>query len=334
MILGFNNFKIRGIVLMLLSFSLLCLFVQGVVAQEGGNMQDEVLTCSALLSQEEVDRCYATVCESGADVVCAENILRIIAPLDVGFAMSVLQQLSQNPYFLLEEGEGYYLANIVGSSAFQSVDVARLSDSFLFCGSEFYRECYYGFVEAAMSVDGSLFGSTVADVATAICGATSERVSVEECYRAMGFVVMKHVDYVLDDALLACDSLQVSLRPYCYEGVFIEGSAVFFDSGGVRSAGFLVDNPLAPCDAVDSVYQESCYKSHGRYLIHFADIYSSDPVSICSDVGYYEAVCRQSVADVYAVMHSEDVQKFDVGGFNTNRSWFQKIIDFIIGLFL
>lgn len=317
-----------------------CLLVvigsQNVVAQSGEDaLQEQVFACSALPSQEEIDQCYAGVCSDGATAACAESIVGVFAQFDTEFAMAVLEQLSQNAYFTLNQGEEYRLAYVIGSRAFQSADADRLGNVFLACTPEFYRECYYGFVEAFVSAN----TSTVERAVTTICGTVSESVEREECYQVMGRVSMKYANYVFDKALSVCDTTaDLPMRERCYDGVFIEHSDTFFESNMVRYGGFLKTDALAPCTVVDKQYQRACYTSHGRYLHYFSEGRSLDPADACSRAGEYEAVCRQSVAGATV---GSDSQSFDIAMSDTGnalsdfttRSWWQRVVDFILGFF-
>ena len=326
----YYNITIFGVFLILLSFWLLGVVVQGVAAQNGDSVsQERVAVCAELPSQRDVDRCYADLCSGGADAVCAEAIMRTIAPLDAGFAMEALVQFSRSPLFSLEQSEPS-LARTIGEISFHSADTDRLGDFFLSCTPEFYHECYFGFFEAVVA-DHNL---APADAMASVCNTVSEPALPEECYQLTGRMIMRYTDYFLDAALSICNTLDSSFQTACYEGVFIENNTSLSLPDRILSDGFYDDDPLAPCNVIGEQYQAVCYKHHGLYLLHFFSDGSSAPAAACANAGIHEAVCRQSVSDAYLAVGIDEQAITDIQHSTlTVRPWWQRVIDFVVGLF-
>ena len=318
--------------LILISLCLLGIVVHGVSAQgvADRDFDEAVFACS---SQDFYEECYRDLCADIPDgAVCVESLLRSIALRDAGFAMTTLTQLLQSDFFDLWQSE-YHLAQTVGRIAFESADSTRLGDFFLSCTPEFSRGCYYGFFEALTSSGGT------PPTALTVCDGVPDASRVS-CYRLMGQMVMKQSDYVLAAALNTCTTWESSVREYCYDGVFFEHSSAFFDFGVAQQLAFLESDPLAPCNRVSEDYQGACYKHHGRYLLSFFGDGSFDPLRICRGAGEYKDVCEQSVSDarvaaVDSVQHYFSQPAADNSQPYTppSRSWWQQIIDSIVGLF-
>ena len=330
------NSTIYQVFFILISFFLLGAAAQGVIAQGEDvlQLQEGAILCSALPSQEEADLCYADMCLDSADAACAERIVKSLALFDAEFATVVLLQLVHGSSSL-SGLSGPLLAQTIGSTAFENADSTRLGDSFLSCAPEFYRGCHFGFFKAAIDDD-----STLTDTAASLCGTVSDTTLQGECHQLIGHMVMKYTDYTLDTALSACDAMAPPSRTSCYEGVFLENSTPFFipEEAGIVGDGFLADDPLAPCNAVAEQHQESCYKHHGQYLIHLFHGRYPDLADLCVDAGIYESTCRQSIAAAYAAVDDTEAplseRTYTVWDSFNLRSWWQKIIDSIVGLFL
>ena len=349
------------IFLTLLSFCFLGVIAQQTIAQGGSTVREKVITCFTVTHQEDREYCYNEICAENDPSMCVESIVRSAALLDAGFAMAVLQQVSQSPYITGDwdesdvltdrnEFDGYYFARVIGETAFQHADRSSFGDTLISCTPSFNHGCYHGFFNGIVSTS----NIALEDIPMTVCGAMPEPVSQAVCYRAAAYLTFKNNRPFLHQALSACDIWEPSTKKYCYDGVFIENTYAFLNASSSDSPntnelayGFRESYPLAPCQLIGETYREACYRTHGRYLLHFFEGGSFDPAEICANAGQYEAVCRQSVADAHTTVEREQSQEFDTstltiskmsdisGTWNkfTTRSWWQRIVDFIVGLF-
>lgn len=335
------------------------LFSVGVVYAHGdedhSGLASEVDVCHSL-SEAEQRACYTSLCEEGMTSECAEDIVdAAMEGSGPQFATVVLYDL--DGYF---DVDAYALAQRMGRGL---VD----GGSFAECLHDFHYGCHYGFFQESVARLGDEEAYAQLDAMIGFCGST---VDVEDtavrlkrgkchyqagkifaaateachidlaagnadaCYHKMGHMFMKQYEHRFAPALSLCSALPGASWAHCWDGVFMENVNEFFFSEGEGGDGFLADEPLAPCNALAEQHREQCYKNHGRYLIDWFEGAPFDASDICPDAGAYAEVCRHSIEDARSGAdshHTHDGEDGDVGA--DSRSWFQKIIDFIVGLF-
>ena len=306
------------------------LFSVGVVYAHGdeehSGLVSQVSVCHSL-SEGEREACYLATCESGVAEECSEDIVdAAVEGSGPKFAHAVLGDLDTLGLLDGVDVSLYGLAQRIGRLMAQ-----RYAEggpvTFMACETDYHYGCHYGFFTEVLSAD-SVSLDTISAV---ICDADASQ--QEMCYHRMGHMFLKHHAHVLPPALALCDALPSAFRGHCWDGVFMENVDLFFLLGGEVGGGvggFLADDPFAPCNVVAVQYREQCYKNHGRYLVAWYAGAPFDVLDTCSDAGPYVDACRHSIRDA---LSGEDGHHTHGGREAHSRSWLQKIIDFIVGLF-
>ena len=314
--------------------------------EEHDTLSSEVNICHSL-SEGERGACYVSLCEDipVANVnephsdICAEDIIDA-AMIGSGpkFANAVLADLVGNSWFSFDE---YVLAQRIGTAL---LGYGVTGSSFLQCSSDFRYGCYYGFFTGAMST----YADSSVETAIAICDSVPDVSLREECYHIMGHMFVKHSEHNLTPALSLCDSLNDQFRSDCWDGVFMENihyalaTDIVFDETDI----------LAPCSQIDDRYRPLCYGNHGPYILQLFSrprFAFSDSAEVCLGAEGYVVVCEHSVQDAVSGAHSHHTHSVvrmnegylgggaDAGEMmyhQESRSWFQRLIDFIVGLFI
>lgn len=330
-----------------------------VFAQEGSDddlFRDNVFSCSSFSSQDEVDRCYADLCVGKSAANCIGDIVYVVGSVDASLAMSVLEGLLENEYLVPDDENEYGFAQLIGQSVLQSglQDVQNervlIGDLFLSCTDDFHHGCYHGFFQSAYMVrQGSVDfeASNILDIAeemNVVCDFLSADSLQGMCYRKMGHVFMKIIEYDFISALRTfCDSLGVGVQPYCWSGVFAENvDAVLYNNDLLAGSFDIGDggDALFPCNAIDEKYKRSCYENHGPYLLYYFDSHDV-AIEVCdyAEEGYAE-ICKDSVAGVNDIFDYEyddigdtDVEDYSIVSVEKPSSWIAKIINFVSSLF-
>ena len=275
------------------SFSFLLLFFGFSIAdahgdEEHNELPSKVNVCHAL-SESEKGKCYTALCEGGVSNECAEDIIEA-AVFGSGpkFALAVLTDISANPSFLSDE---YNLARKIGQMTAQKYGLS--GEIFSRCSEDFHYGCYYGFFEEVMAQK----GPDSLGAAVIICDTLPNFSQKEVCYHEMGHMLLKRSRYDIGSVLSLCDSLAITAtRMHCWDGVFMENVNEFLRPGGT-GGGFLDDDPLAPCNAVDHKYREKCYGNHARYLLQYYNGAASNAISACQGAGEHGEVCIEALHD-------------------------------------
>ena len=313
--------------------------------EEHDTLPSEVSVCHSL-SEGERRACYISICEDipVANVnephsdICAEDIIDA-AMVGSGpkFANAVLADLVGNSWFSFDE---YVLAQRIGTAL---LNYGVTGSSFLQCSSDFRYGCYYGFFTGAMST----YADSPVETAIAVCDSIPDVSLRGNCYHIMGHMFMKHSEHDITPALSLCDSLQDQFQSDCWDGVFMENihyalaMDIVFDETDI----------LAPCRQIGDQYRPLCYGNHGSYILQSFNRYDfdfADPAGVCLGAEGYVAVCEHSVQDAASGAHSHHTHSvvrmdegYSRGSMNDgemlhhqkSRSWFQRLIDFVVGLF-
>lgn len=157
--------------------------------------------------------------------------------------------------------------------------------SFRLCPmNAFYYGCQHGFLIYALSQNNS-----TKDTAAKICNGDGKIVSedsVLECYHGIGHGLMMEVNYSVNDAIKECNVLPKQIfRTYCIDGVFMEN-----ENAELRNkTKFSPNNPLAPCDGLETQYQGLCYSNHAVYLLTFFNFSKREAIRVCRNMPLSEA---------------------------------------------
>lgn len=135
--------------------------------------------------------------------------------------------------------------------------------------------CYHGVIEGYFKGKEPLLGqsdSILGPEIRKICGNRSNYSKVAlyfECVHGIGHAMMFITDGDLPRSLKLCDALAESEREPCYGGVFMENSS---SSTNVDHPAKFVkkDDPLYPCDTLESRYLHMCYTYQSSYFLNIS----------------------------------------------------------------
>ena len=202
-------------------------------------------------------------------------------------------------------------------------------DSFKNCGIECHSGCRHGATEAFFVANGT---SDLVKSMDLLCGSErSSQFHMHQCVHGVGHGLLAWFDYVLLDALKACDEINHSFhRSSCYSGVFMEnivGGITQSDRGDLyHYTEFLNDDPHYPCNAVSDKYQGQCYWLQTDRMLR---LFGGDVVAVgvaCADAPeQFQFSCFQSMGRTISGHFSLDpVKSFEVCSTvsnENNRSW-------------
>ena len=267
--------------LLLVSFLILFLlssgFSHGDEEHDISDIEDlnNVRVCLSL--EDNRDSCYSKLCgEEKSKYVCAEKVLEAVVSISgPERAMGVLNDIMASSIFSIKT-DGHQLAHTIGRSTAHSLGL--VGEAFMRCPIDFNYGCQHGFFEKALANE-----SQPEKAAATICESLPDRPQKNKfyCYHGVGHGFMFYESYNLLEALDLCDKLpNFNAREGCWQGVFMEnvnGKMERIDG----ELGFKDDDPLAPCNSVDSKYRQQCYLNHAGYVVHYANFSLKKATSYC-----------------------------------------------------
>ena len=162
--------------------------------------------------------------------------------------------------------DGHHVAHHIGHET--AKDFGATAEALALCPDSYNYGCMHGFFQHALGM-GALSSQTAAKICDDLQGPAYPGKTWQSCYHGFGHGVMLYTDYDLPKALAVCDTLQSgAAREACWQGVFMENVDVALD-GDWQKGSFSYDDPLAPCDQLDSKHQFECYFNQSGWLMHF-----------------------------------------------------------------
>ncbi len=214
---------------------------------------------------------------------------------DQAFAL-LKQQYTAVPYV---KSQCHQLTHVVGRSSLDKY--GNLSDTYAhgdqFCWSGFY----HGVMEQLINEKG--YDYTVKN-ADSICApmAAKSRYSFYHynCVHGLGHGFMFALKQEMFDSLTACESLSDSWeRTSCYGGVFMQNimDVQSPDEEAGHTSKFLkVDDPMYPCNAIDTKYKGQCYLMQTSYALQVENYDFAKVFSLCSQIEPdFKNTCFQSL---------------------------------------
>jgi hypothetical protein len=134
------------------------------------------------------------------------------------------------------------------------------------------------------------------------------------CVHGLGHGFMEIQDENLFDALKSCDALTGEWnQSSCYGGVFMQNimNVQGPEAQDLSSYAYLkVDDPMYPCDSVDSKYKSSCYLMQTSYALQAEGYDFSKVFSLCDGAeAAYQNTCYQSIGRDASGQSISDIQK-------------------------
>lgn len=145
------------------------------------------------------------------------------------------------------------------------------------CTDYCFSGCYHGIAEEHFSqqfkkgipVSKESFSEITSFFETCSSNEAGERCWKEfgDALHGVGHALMFIEGNDVATSLIQCDAVSPSnTARACYDGVFMSNNENFFELG-VDTLFAKQDDPLFPCDSLDSAYQSTCYKSVAEYRL-------------------------------------------------------------------
>lgn len=161
-----------------------------------------------------------------------------------------------------------------------------------FCWSGYYHGVLEGVV-------GSIGRDQLAGRLNSICASLPGKATYDfdyfNCVHGLGHGVMAFTQTELFEALALCDNLDGSWeQSSCYSGVFMEN--VIVDNKNHVTKYFKPNEPLYPCNAVDTKYKTSCYLMQTSYMLKVTNGDFVKVFGYCAEAEEgFRAICYQSL---------------------------------------
>jgi hypothetical protein len=136
--------------------------------------------------------------------------------------------------------------------------------------------CWSGYYHGAMEAVVAKIGpDKILDEANEICASVSEEQKYSfyhyNCVHGLGHGFMGVLENELFESLETCDTLEDTWeKESCYSGVFMENIMADINPGN-KTKYLKADEPLYPCDEVDSEYKTQCYMMQTSHALRKQD---------------------------------------------------------------
>jgi hypothetical protein len=160
--------------------------------------------------------------------------------------------------------DGHHIAHHIGHEAV--MDFGATAETLSLCPDSYNYGCMHGFFQHALGM-GSLSSEAAARICDDLQGPSYPGKTWQSCYHGFGHGVMLNAGYDLPKALAVCDALKSPVaQEACWQGVFMENVDAALEGDGQKGP-FSRDDPLAPCDQLDSKHQFECYFNQSGWLM-------------------------------------------------------------------
>ncbi len=161
--------------------------------------------------------------------------------------------------------------------------------------------CWSGYYHGAMEAVVAKIGpDKILDEANEICASVSEEQKYSffhyNCVHGLGHGFMGVLENELFESLETCDTLEDAWeRESCYSGVFMENIMADINPGN-KTKYLKADDPLYPCNEVDSKYKTQCYMMQTSHALTTQDDDFGKVFELCGTVEEdYQSMCYQSL---------------------------------------
>jgi hypothetical protein len=174
------------------------------------------------------------------------------------------------------------LAHVIGRAAVTKYP--KLSDAYLhgddFCWSGYYHGVMETYVD---KIGRDKLPAHMPTICDEIPGKESYSFSYYNCVHGLGHGVMALTQDELFDSLKLCDNLLTDWdRKSCYSGVYMEN--VIVDGLNHTTKYLKPEEPVYPCNAVETKYKEPCYLMQTSYMLKVNNYDFKNTFDICKTV--------------------------------------------------
>jgi len=265
---------------------------------------------------EDLYRLARSACPA-ADLPCFERQFSAVTAKNGPGAAIALFTLLQTRGDVRPSIDGHHVAHHIGHET--AMDFGATAEALALCPDSYNYGCMHGFFQHALGM-GALSSREAARICDDLQGPAYPGKTWQSCYHGFGHGVMLYAGYDLPKALAVCDTLQSTVaQEACWQGVFMENVDVALE-GDWQKGSFSHDDPLAPCDQVDSRHQFECYFNQSGWLMRF----------------YHNDVAAATPACLKAAPESVMPCMEGVGLLTSSRAWQARLLgqDTLSGPFL
>lgn len=201
-----------------------------------------------------------------ADLPCFEREFAAITARNGPRAAIELFTLLQSRRDIRASIDGHHIAHHLGHETVMAFGAT--AEALALCPDSYNYGCMHGFFQHALGM-GLLSAQGAAKICDDLQGPAFPSKTWQSCYHGFGHGEMMFAAYDLHKALDACDNL---ISPYaqeaCRQGVFMENTDAALE-GDWQKGSFSREDPLAPCDQLDSKRRLQCYFNQSGWLMRF-----------------------------------------------------------------
>ena len=202
----------------------------------------------------------------GSDLLCFERQFTAITARNGPAASIELFGLLQSHGDIGPGTDGHHIAHHIGHET--AMDFGATADALALCPESYNYGCMHGFFQHALGM-GSLSSEAAARICDDLQGPGYAQKTWQSCFHGLGHGVMENAGDDLPKALGVCDTLNSRLaQEACWQGVFMENVDTALEGDG-KKGSFSREDPLAPCDQIDSKHQFECYFNQSGWLMRF-----------------------------------------------------------------
>lgn len=231
--------------------------------------------------------------EGSTDFECYSNYYTaLVKQKGVPEAMKVLKsEYNKNSYVVAQCHPFTHVIGHAAISIYPNVATAfKHGDPYCWSGY------YHGAMEEISERTGlSKITSEINTICSEIPGKDTYSFDYYNCVHGLGHGIMAVNENKLFDSLKICDNLMgVWEQSSCYGGVYMEN--VMIDNNGEPTDYLKRDDPLYPCNAVETKYKTSCYLMQTSYALKVLNQDYSKVFALCrkADEGFQD-ICWQSL---------------------------------------
>jgi len=195
-------------------------------------------------------------------------------------SLDLLRQLIDDDYILTYQR--HHITHHIGF--YNVITFGASSENFALCAQDFENGCVHGFFQGigrTKQMDPQAARKFSDDLVSDPSIASHLKSSV---YHGLGHAHMVYVDYNLLKAIDLCDQLDNAINERsCWGGMFMENEDCSL-AGNWQKCGYSKEDPTAPCSQLPSVYQETCYFNHARWLLDFFDNNFIKVIEVCKNI--------------------------------------------------
>lgn len=215
------------------------------------------------------------------------------------------------------------LTHVLGNAAV--VRYPKVSDAFTYGDSFCWSGYYHGVMEGIVGKIGTeKILSELNNICADIPGKGAYSFDYYNCVHGLGHGLMALNNIELFDSLETCDTLSSSWeQSSCYSGVFMEN--VIVDNENHFTKYLRSEEPLYPCNQVESRYKNACYLMQTSYILRIVNNDFAKVFAFCrkADQGY-ENICFQSLGRDASGQSLSDAERTktvcDLGKDNNEKS--------------